>query len=72
MSVFAILIRLLKKFRLHGVAKMTQLDSELFTVQDFTSARYFDKKSTVCMKHVNQKSPTQPFANPRLFQVSVS
>ena len=73
MSVIAIHIWPLKKFRWRGLAKMTHPESEFFTVQDLTSAKYFDKKkSTVCVKHLNQTSPTLPFTYPRFFEVSVS
>jgi hypothetical protein len=68
MSVIAIHIRPLKKFRWHGMVKMTQPESEFSTVQDFTSAKYFDKNSTVCVKHTNQTSPTLPFTNPSFFE----
>jgi hypothetical protein len=44
MSVIAIRIRPLKKFRWHGMVKMTQPESEFFTDLDLTSAKYFDKK----------------------------
>jgi hypothetical protein len=55
MSVIAIHIHPLKKFRWRGMAKMTRPESEFFTVQDLTSAKYFDKKrSIVCVKHLNQ------------------
>jgi len=47
MSVIAIHIRPLKKFRWHGVAKMTQPESGFLTVQDLTSAKYFDTKEYI-------------------------